>query len=616
MQQRALKTTVSRRITRATTLAVLFFIVMDSVSYGAGTLAPIPPWQTKVDPWVLETADIGKTEFLVFLSEQADLGEAARLPKKTEKGKKVYAALATTAERTQAPLLRELKRRGLEYRSFWIANMIWVRGDVADVQALALRGDVAHIYANPTVQVDEPIAAPAFAAGPQAAAQPDAVEWNIIKVHAPDVWAKGFTGQGVVIGGQDTGYQWDHPALQGKYRGWNGTTASHDYSWHDAIHVAGSSCGANSPVPCDDHGHGTHTMGTMVGDDGADKEIGMAPGAKWIGCRNMNAGVGTPATYAECYQWFIAPTKIDGSIPDATKAPDVINNSWGCPPSEGCTDPNVLLTVVQNVRAAGIVTVHSAGNGGSACSTVNEPAAIYDESFSVGATTSTDAIASFSSRGPVTVDGSNRLKPNVSAPGVNIRSSIPNSTYAGGWSGTSMAGPHVAGAVALLISAYPWLAGDVQTIEGILEQSAVHLTSSQTCGGVSGTTIPNNTFGWGRIDALAAYNLACSAPAAVTGVAISRVDASTLRLNWNPVLGATGYEVWDAVNAPYFTPGVTCTTASGCTAVSTNTHTQAALGDPIINHTFVVLSSHRCGARTATASNRTGEFDFELTPGQ
>ena len=212
MQQRTLRTTISRRITRATTLAVLLFIVMGSVSYGAGALAPIPPWQSKVDSWVLETADTGGTEFLVFLSEQADLGQAAHFRKKTEKGKHVYTALTTTAERTQAPLLRELKRRGLAYRPFWIANMIWVRGDVADVQALALRGDVAHIYANPTVHVDEPIAEPAYAAGPQAAAQPDTIEWNITKVHAPEMWAAGFTGQGVVIGGQDTGYQWDHPA--------------------------------------------------------------------------------------------------------------------------------------------------------------------------------------------------------------------------------------------------------------------------------------------------------------------------------------------------------------------------------------------------------------------
>jgi serine protease AprX len=614
MQQRTLKPSISRRIARAAAFAALIFVVVGSVGAVADAPVPTVTLQTKVDPWVLGTAEAGKTEFLVFLSEQINLDEAARLPKKTEKGKHVYAALTATAERTQAPLLRDLKRRGLEYRPFWIVNMIWVRGDMADVQALALRGDVAHIYANPAVHMDEPIAEPAFAAGPQAAAQPDAVEWNITRVGAPEVWAKGFTGQGVVIGGQDTGYQWDHPALKGKYRGWNGTTASHDYSWHDAIHVAGSSCGANSPVPCDDHGHGTHTMGTMVGDGGAGNQIGMAPGAKWIGCRNMNAGWGTPATYAECYQWFIAPSKMDGSAPDPSKAPDVINNSWGCLPSEGCTDPNVLLAVVRAVRAAGIVTVHSAGNDGSACSTVRNPAAIYAESFSVGATDSSDGIAGFSSRGPVTIDGSNRRKPDVSAPGVNIRSSLRGGGYNAlgtGWSGTSMAGPHVAGAVALLISAYPGLAGKVDQIENILEQSAVHLTSSQGCGGDSATAVPNNVYGWGRIDALAAYNLAWCSPAA----AISRVDATTLQLSWDAVPGATGYEVWHAVNAPYFAPGAECAGDPGCTAVST-THTQAASGDPDNNHTFIVLSSPRCGAVTAAAAYRTGEFHFELIPGQ
>jgi serine protease AprX len=569
---------------------------------------------------VLETADTGKTEFLVFLSEQANLGEAARLPKKTEKGKHVYAALTSAAERTQAPLIRELKRRGLEYRPFWIVNMIWVRGDMADVQALALRGDVAHIYANPAVHVDEPIAEPAFAAGPQAAAQPEAVEWNITRVGAPEVWTKGFTGQGVVIGGQDTGYQWDHPALKNKYRGWNGTTASHDYNWHDAIHVTGSSCGANSLLPCDDHGHGTHTMGTMVGDDGAGNRIGMAPGAQWIGCRNMNSGWGTPATYIECYQWFIAPTKLDGSAPDPSKAPDVINNSWGCPPSEGCTDPAVLLAAVQAVRAAGIVTVHSAGNeGANGCSSVANPAAIYAESFSVGATYVTsdnkDNIAGTSSRGPVTIDGSNRRKPDVSAPGVGIRSSYPGGGYTN-MSGTSMAGPHVAGAVALLISAYPGLAGKVDQIENILEQSAVHLTSDQGCGGDSATTVPNNVYGWGRIDALAAFNLAWCSPAA----AISRVDATTLELSWTTVPGATGYEVWHAVDAPYFAPGAPCENdpdPMGCKEVNSTTYTRTALGNPADNYTFVVLSIPRCdAASTAAAAYRTGEFDFGLTPGQ
>ena len=200
-----------------------------------------------------------------------------------------------------------------------------------------------------------------------------------------------------MVGGQDTGYDWDHPGLINQYRGWNGGSADHNYNWHDAIHSGGGVCGPDSPEPCDDHGHGTHTMGTMVGDDGGTNQVGMAPGARWIGCRNMDQGNGTPTTYSECYQWFIAPTDLNNLNPNPAMAPDAINNSWSCPPSEGCTDPNILLAVVNNVRAAGIFTSHSAGNEGSACSTVANPAAIYDASYSVGSTTSTDAISSFSS---------------------------------------------------------------------------------------------------------------------------------------------------------------------------------------------------------------------------
>ncbi len=455
-------------------------------------------WQAKVDPWVLETAVAQpQTEFLVYLTEQADLSGAATIRGKEAKGQYVVERLTAVAARTQPPLIRLLDQAGADYRPFWIANMIWVRGDAALVQLLAGRPDVAHLYANPTVRA--PL--PATAAAPAAL---EAIEWGIAQVNAPAVWAAGFTGQGIVIGGQDTGYDWEHPALKNQYRGWDGSAADHNYNWHDAIHVGGSSCGADSPVPCDDHNHGTHTMGTMVGDDGGTNQIGMAPGARWIGCRNMNNGDGTPATYAECYQWFIAPTDLNGNNPDPDKAPHVINNSWGCPVSEGCTDPNILLTVVNNVRAAGIVTVHSAGNSGSSCGTVNTPAGIYDASFTVGATDSSDNIAGFSSRGPVTVDGSNRPKPDISAPGVGVRSSVRNGGY-GTSSGTSMAGPHVAGLVALLLSARPDLIGDVAGIEAVMMTTAVPRTTTQTCGGVPGSQIPNNTYGWGRIDAWAAY---------------------------------------------------------------------------------------------------------------
>ncbi len=472
-------------------------------------------WAQKVDPWVLETAVAGETEFLLYLSEQADLSGTARLATKEEKGAYVYAQLTAVAQRTQPAVIAQLDALGVPYRRYWVANMIWVRGDQRVIEALASRPDVARLHANPR------IAMPPLPANEPLPEETELIEWNILKVNADDVWALGYTGQNIVVGGQDTGYDWDHVGLIRQYRGWNGSSANHNYNWHDAIHSgSGGVCGLNSPEPCDDNGHGTHTMGTMVGNDlpptnptwpaGAPNAVGMAPGAKWIGCRNMDVGYGTPATYSECYQWFIAPYPIGGdpfNDGDPSKAPHVINNSWGCPPSEGCTDPNVLLSIVQAVRAAGIVTVHSAGNSGPGCATVVDPSAIYAESFSVGSTTNTDAISSFSSRGPVTIDGSNRLKPDISAPGSSIRSTLRNNTY-GSLSGTSMAGPHVAGLIALVLSANPQLAGDVDVIEQIVRETAVPLTSAQTCGGVPGSQIPNNTFGWGRIDALTAVQRA------------------------------------------------------------------------------------------------------------
>ena len=461
-------------------------------------------WQAKLDARLWQGPP-ATNEFLVILSEQADLSGAAALKTKEAKGRYVFERLTETAQRTQSPMLKTLRERGLEHRPFWIANVIWVRGDRPAIQSLAQREETARIVANPAIRVPE------LSPASQMVNAMNSVEWNISQVHAPNVWALGYTGQGVVVGGQDTGYQWDHPALKNHYRGWDGANVNHNYNWHDAIHgpnphnPGDNPCGYNLAAPCDDNSHGTFTMGTMVGDDGAGNQIGMAPGAKWIGCRNMERGWGTPATYLECFQWFLAPTDLNDQNPDPSKAPDVINNSWYSDASEGTTNLLVFQTAVENLCAAGVVVVVSAGNEGSGCSTITSPA-IYAASFSVGATDSGDNIASFSSRGPVTVDGSNRLKPDVSAPGVNIRSSVPVNSYAGGWSGTSMAGPHGVGLVALLLSAHPELRGQVDTIEYIIESSAVPRTDSQSCGDIPGTDIPNNTYGWGRVDALAALN--------------------------------------------------------------------------------------------------------------
>lgn len=462
----------------------------------------------------------GKSDMLVVFSTQADVRGAASLPDKLSKAAFVYTQLENTLARTQARAIQILREKGFTVNSLRIVNALAVdQADASIAQDLAALPEIAWIGSDPWVHFDAPTESSSISSTDR-----NTIEWGVAKIHAPEVWALGYNGGGITVGGADTGYDWVHPAIQPHYRGWDvaSMSANHNYNWHDAVkdfsplnydtsgNPGVNPCGINIKAPCDDNSHGTHTMGTMTGDDGNGNMIGVAPGAKWIGCRNMERGWGRPSTYLGCFEWFLAPTDANNENPDISKAPHVINNSWYCAQMEGCTDSlinDLLRIAIVNLKASGVVVVVSNGNEGPWCGSAANPPAYFEESFSIGATRSDDGMANFSSRGPVLVDGSNRIKPNVSAPGQNVRSCTPNNNYSN-FSGTSMAGPHVAGAVALMLSANPQLAGHVSVVENILEQTSIFFPDSVNCGPSIGSVRPNHSYGWGRIDALAAVNQA------------------------------------------------------------------------------------------------------------
>ena len=468
----------------------------------AVTMIPGRSQAADVAPALRQAAEKGRVPSLIVMRMQAAPAQVDVAGDYLQRRRALVADLRSTAEVSQRDLRAWLDAEGVDYQAFWIVNAIRAELSAAQLDALAVRTDVARVESNAPVTLRVPLEQTQQQPWPEF---PAAIEWGVDRIHAPLAWAAGIRGQGVVVAGQDTGYQWDHPALKTRYRGWNGLQAEHDYHWHDAVHAPGSVCGADAPAPCDDHNHGTHTMGTMVGDDGGANRIGVAPAARWIGCRNMNAGAGTPATYIECNQWFLAPTDTNGENPDPDRAPDIINNSWGCVESEGCFTGQEIRASVDALVAGGIFYVASAGNDGDGCSSILSSPAIYASSFVVGSTTSSGAMSGFSSRGPVSGIGVN--KPDVVAPGSSVRSATRNGGY-GSMSGTSMAGPHVAGAAALVLAVNPALRGNPHALGAILQVTSVPVSSAQSCGGIPALAFPNPVQGYGQIDAWAAVKLA------------------------------------------------------------------------------------------------------------
>ncbi len=507
---------MKRLLTSHHLLFSLLILWLFLIVGGSSMAAPTPTPRVAPEVWA-QLQSQGDADVILRLS-QADLSYAYSLPDKSTRGQWVYQTLRATAEATQAPILAELEQAGVSYQRFWIVNAIRVKLDTRLLNRLLQYPQIQQIASNTSFWGLEPTTSSPVSIQRSEWSAP----WGIERVQATWAWEQGVTGEGVVIAGQDTGYAWRHESLIRAYRGYQPNTGvvSHDYNWHDAIHEidpknSGSNpCGLDSQEPCDDNGHGTHTMGTMVGNDldssvagwpeAANYPIGVAPGATWIGCRNMERGWGKPSSYIECFQWFVAPWPLSGNgfdDGDPAKAPDIINNSWSCPPEEGCTADklSVIEPAVNAADAAGILVVVSASNAGPSCNTITQPPAIYPRAFTVGATDSQDALATFSSRGPITYQGETRIGPDISAPGVAVFSSLPNNQY-GYLSGTSMAGPHVAGVAALLLSAHPELKGHPEQVRALLMHRADPRTSSQGCGNDSPASIPNNGYGWGIVN--------------------------------------------------------------------------------------------------------------------
>ncbi|RSM49994.1 peptidase [Actinoplanes sp. ATCC 53533] len=433
-----------------------------------------------------------RADLVVALKERADLSGARTRQTHGQRTGYGRQRLVEVAERSQRGLRDLLTARGLRHRSLWIVNAIHVSGADAKLAAeLAARPDVRSVTPARTYALPEPAPRPAAAV----AAAADGVEWNVSSTGADQVWSRyGVRGEGIVVASIDSGVQYDHPALVEQYRGNHGDgTFDHTYNWYDPYAQCGLDVG-----PCDTNGHGTHTMGTMVGDDGDGNRTGVAPGARWIATRGCQGNGCAILALLLAAQWIVAPFDENWSNPRPELAPHVVNNSWGA----AYSDPFYTEAVDRWVQM-GIMPVFAAGNDGPSCGTIGSPAD-YPTTYAVAAYDSAGAIADFSGRGSTS---SSLVKPDIAAPGVAVRSSLPGNRYES-YSGTSMATPHVAGAVALLWSAAPSLIGNVAGTRALLDDSAVDVQDG-TCGG---TTDDNRVWGEGKLDILAAVGRAPLGP--------------------------------------------------------------------------------------------------------
>jgi subtilisin family serine protease len=445
---------------------------------------------------------------LVYLKDRVDI---AALNAELERGRPSFAARHETVVRslqekaatTQGPLQDYLKGlllagRIQKFQPFWLANAIRVDGPADEITRLAERPEVDTIYYNYEIESITPVNEKPEPAGQNQGGQ-RTPEIGLVAVRAPEVWAMGFDGTGVLVATLDTGVDGNHPALASRWRGLDPQYQGHpEWAWFDPV--------TNTTFPQAFGSHGTHTMGTVCGGAPGD-QVGVAPGAQWIHAAVIDR-VDIPTTVADAcaaFQWMADP---DGNPATTFDVPQSCSNSWGVTTGHGYPPcDQTFWSFLDGSEAAGTAQVFSAGNEGygGAPETLRRPAdraTTEVNCFAVGAIDANNSswpIADFSSRGPshCTPDGTAAIKPEVVAPGVNVRSSLPGGSY-GYMDGTSMASPHVNGVLALVREACPDLTVD--------EAKQILLDTAHDLGDVGN----DNWYGMGMVDAVEAVNIALS----------------------------------------------------------------------------------------------------------
>jgi hypothetical protein len=472
-------------------IGILVSVFLIAAPAEAGTIQP------PLDEMIAE-ADAGEFFGAIIVmadmvdNEKLNLELKSRRATLAERHYEVVTTLMAKATDTQGPvlaLLGQLEAEGKvkEIRDFWISNMITFEGNrEAIVEAASVEGVEKVIFDFP-VELIEPV---------EVDADPPLIttrSQGLDVINAPAVWAMGYTGAGRLVSNIDTGVSGSHPAFSAR---WRGNSNPNSECWFDPID--------GSTFPHDHGAHGTHTMGTICGRSHTTPDtVGVAINAEWIAAASVDYG-GTTSDIIASFQWIADP---DGNPNTTDDVPDCVGNSWGYSPFfHGVPHcDNTFWSVMDGCENAGVAVIFSAGNEGSYGSnslrTPADRADSYFNAFSVGAIdghTPGYPIAGFSSRGPCTCSsGDMNIKPECVAPGVEVRSSVPGGGYASsGWSGTSMASPHITGSVAILRQVNPNL--DVDTIKDILLQTSVDL----------GAPGEDNTYGHGYIDLYQAVLLA------------------------------------------------------------------------------------------------------------